>query len=49
MAQIEFEHIGYKGGGEVLLASVSAETDVYLAPIAPALEHIKAGTLRALR
>lgn len=48
MAKIKLEHIGYKGGGAVMLASVSGETDMYLAPIAPALGHIKQGKLRAL-
>jgi tripartite-type tricarboxylate transporter receptor subunit TctC len=48
MAKIKLEHIGYKGGGATMLAIVSGEVDVYLAPIAPALAHIKQGKLRAL-
>jgi len=48
MAKIKLEHIGYKGGGAAMIAIVSGEIDVYLAPIAPALGQIKQGKLKAL-
>ena len=41
-------HVPYRAGGEALTAVVSGETSVYLAPIAPALPHVKSGRLRAL-
>ena len=47
-AKIDMLHVPYRAGGEALTAVVSGETSVYLAPIAPALPHVKAGKLRAL-
>ena len=47
-ARIDMLHVPYRAGGEALTSVVSGETSVYLAPIAPALPHVKAGKLRAL-
>ena len=47
-AKIDMLHVPYRAGGEALTSVVSGETSVYLAPIAPALPHVKAGKLRAL-
>jgi tripartite-type tricarboxylate transporter receptor subunit TctC len=47
-AKVDMLHVPYRAGGEALTAVVSGETSVYLAPIAPALPHVKAGKLRAL-
>jgi tripartite-type tricarboxylate transporter receptor subunit TctC len=47
-AKIDMLHVPYRAGGEALTAVISGETSVYLAPIAPALPHVKAGKLRAL-
>lgn len=47
-AKIDMLHVPYRAGGEALTAVLSGETSVYLAPIAPALPHVKSGKLRAL-
>jgi len=47
-AKIDMLHVPYRAGGEALTSVLSGETSVYLAPIAPALPHVKAGKLRAL-
>jgi tripartite-type tricarboxylate transporter receptor subunit TctC len=47
-AKIDMLHVPYRAGGEALTAVLSGETSVYLAPIAPALPHVKAAKLRAL-
>lgn len=48
MSGAKIEHVGYKSGGEALMAVVSGEVPVYFPPIGPALPQIKQGKLRAL-
>lgn len=45
---VDMLHVPYRGGGPAITAVISGETQVYFAPVAAALPHIKQGRLRAL-
>ncbi len=45
---MDLMHVPYKGGPPAVTAVVSGEADVYFAPLAAALPHIKQGRLRPL-
>jgi tripartite-type tricarboxylate transporter receptor subunit TctC len=47
-AGIEMVHIPYKGGGQAITDLVGGQVKVGMLGMAPALPHIKAGTLKAL-
>ncbi|MCC7483711.1 MAG: tripartite tricarboxylate transporter substrate binding protein [Burkholderiales bacterium] len=47
-AGIDMLHVPYRGGGAAITAVVAGETQVYFAPAAVSLPHIKQGRLRAL-
>ncbi len=47
-AKIKLTHIPYKGSPDAILATLSGQTSMTFAPIAPVLEHLKAGTLKPL-
>lgn len=47
-AQIQLTHIPYKGSADAIVATLSGQTSMTFAPIAPVLEHLKAGTLKPL-
>lgn len=47
-AGIKLTHIPYKGSTEATMATLSGQTSVNFSPIAPVVEHLKAGTLKAL-
>jgi tripartite-type tricarboxylate transporter receptor subunit TctC len=48
MAQIELNHIPYKGSGPAEVDLISGQVEIIFDPIASALPHIKAGKMRAL-
>lgn len=45
---VDMLHVPYRGGGPAITAVLSGETQVYFAPVAASLPHIKLGRLRAL-
>ncbi len=45
---MQIQHVPYKGGGEAIAALVSGQVPLGIIGIAPALPHIRAGTLKAL-
>ena len=47
-AQIEMEHVAYKGGGPAITALLSGEVQLYFATVPAALVQAKAGRLRAI-
>lgn len=47
-AGVDMLHVPYRGGGPAITAIVGGETQVYFAPVAASLPHIKQGRLRAL-
>ncbi len=47
-AQIEMEHIAYKGGGPAIIALLGGEVQLYFSTIPAALVQVKAGRLRAV-
>src|SRR5260221_1436481 len=48
MAGIEMTHIPYRGGGPAIVNLLGGQVDVFFSPVAIAVAHIQAGTLRAL-
>jgi len=48
LAQVEFVHVAYKGGGPSLVAVVSGEVPMTFGTAAAVSPHIKSGKLRAL-
>ncbi len=48
MAQIELNHIPYKGSGPAEVDLISGQVQIIFDPIASALPHVKAGKMRAL-
>lgn len=47
-AGIKLTHVPYKGSTEAIMATLSGQTSVNFAPIAPVVEHLKAGSLKTL-
>ena len=47
-AQVEMEHIAYKGGGPAITALLGGEVQIYFATVPAALVQAKAGRLRAI-
>jgi tripartite-type tricarboxylate transporter receptor subunit TctC len=47
-AGIRLTHIPYKGGGPALTDTIGGRVSLFLSPTSTALQHVKAGTLRAL-
>ena len=47
-AQIEMEHIAYKGGGPAITALLGGEVQIYFSTVPAALVQAKAGRLRAI-
>jgi tripartite-type tricarboxylate transporter receptor subunit TctC len=45
---VDMLHVPYRGGGPAITAVVAGETQVYFAPLATALPHVRQGRLRAL-
>lgn len=45
---IDMLHVPYRGSGPAVVAMLGGEVQVYFGPIAPSIEHIKGGRLRAL-
>jgi tripartite-type tricarboxylate transporter receptor subunit TctC len=45
---IDMVHVPYKGGGPAVTANLGGEVQVMIVSIPPALQHVKAGKLRAL-
>ncbi len=45
---IDMVHVPYKGGGPAVAANLGGEVQVMIVSIPPALQHVKAGKLRAL-
>jgi len=48
MAGIDMLHVPYRGSAPAITALLGGEVQVYFGPIAPSIDHIKAGKLRAL-
>ena len=48
MAGVDMLHVPYRGSGPAVVALLGGEVQVYFGPIAPSIEHIRAGKLRAL-
>jgi tripartite-type tricarboxylate transporter receptor subunit TctC len=48
LAGVDMLHVPYRGSGPAVLDLISGQVQVYFGPIAPSIQHIKAGTLRAL-
>jgi tripartite-type tricarboxylate transporter receptor subunit TctC len=48
MAGINMVHVPYRGGGPALTGLLGGEVQVFFAPAAGSIEHIRAGKLRAL-
>jgi tripartite-type tricarboxylate transporter receptor subunit TctC len=48
LTKTDIVHIGYKGGGPALIATLSGETDLSILSIPAALPHMQSGRLRAL-
>jgi tripartite-type tricarboxylate transporter receptor subunit TctC len=48
MAGIKLTHVPYRGGGPALTDTIAGRTSLFLSPTSTAIEHVKAGTLRAL-
>ncbi len=47
-ADVDMQHVPYKGGGVALTDLIAGQVDLYFAATASALPHVKAGKLRAL-
>jgi len=48
LAEIDMLHVPYRGSGPAVVDLLGGQVQVYFGPIAPSIQHIKAGTLRAL-
>lgn len=48
MTGVDMLHVPYRGSGPAVAAMLGGEVQVYFGPIAPSIEHIKGGQLRAL-
>ncbi len=48
MAGLHMLHVPYRGSAPALVDLLSGQVQVYFGPLAPSIEHIKAGKLRAL-
>ena len=48
LAKIDMLHVPYRGSGPAVVDLLGGQVQVYFGPIAPSIQHIKAGTLRAL-
>ena len=47
-AGVDLLHVPYRGSGPAVIALLANEVQVYFGPIAPSIQHIKAGKIRAL-
>ena len=47
-ADVDLLHVPYRGSGPAVIALLANEVQVYFGPIAPSIQHIKAGKIRAL-
>lgn len=47
-AGLDLTHVPYKGSPDAIMGTLSGQTSVTFAPIAPVIEHLKAGTLKAI-
>jgi tripartite-type tricarboxylate transporter receptor subunit TctC len=48
LAGVDMLHVPYRGSGPAVVDLLGGQVQVYFGPIAPSIQHIKAGTLRAL-
>lgn len=48
LADVDMLHVPYRGSGPAVVDLLSGQVQVYFGPIAPSIQHIKAGTLRGL-
>jgi tripartite-type tricarboxylate transporter receptor subunit TctC len=48
MTGVDMLHVPYRGSGPAVVAMLGGEVQVYFGPVAPSIEHIRAGRLRAL-
>ena len=48
MAGIKLTHVPYRGGGPALTDTIAGRIGLFLSPTSTAIQHVKAGTLRAL-
>jgi tripartite-type tricarboxylate transporter receptor subunit TctC len=48
MTGVDMLHVSYKGSGPALTDLVAGQVQVYFGPVAPSVEYIKAGRVRAL-
>ena len=48
LTKANFEHVPYKGGGQAITDLVAGQVKLGIIGVAPALPHIKAGTLKAI-
>ena len=48
MAGIKLTHVPYRGGGPALTDTIAGRTNLFLSPTSTAIQHVKAGTLRAV-
>ncbi|MBX9811169.1 MAG: tripartite tricarboxylate transporter substrate binding protein [Burkholderiales bacterium] len=48
VAQVQMEHVAYKGGGPAITALVGSEVQLYFSTLPAALTQVKAGRIRAL-
>jgi tripartite-type tricarboxylate transporter receptor subunit TctC len=48
MTGVNMLHVPYRGSGPAVVAMLGGEVQVYFGPVAPSIEHIRAGRLRAL-
>jgi tripartite-type tricarboxylate transporter receptor subunit TctC len=48
LAGVDMLHVPYRGSGPAVIDLLGGQVQVYFGPIAPSIQHIKAGTLRAL-
>jgi tripartite-type tricarboxylate transporter receptor subunit TctC len=48
MAGVQLHHVPYRGDADALIDLTASRVQAYMSAIAPTLQHIRAGTLRAL-
>ena len=48
MAGIKLTHVPYRGGGPALTDTIAGRVSLFLSPTSTAIQHVKAGTLRAI-